>query len=270
MREDDFSGLEVLEDPEMILIGQRLIMQGGELLDDTDLEPADRRKVERIISDCWNDLSATKIYKETFLSLIKGYEEGRQVPAKKGMGLNGHFRGFLLCAAKVLDRLARMLLPLTHGRIPGRSYLRCQKDIARDLDALESIPKPRAEALSGMIRKLERRWVGDFTRFCGGIGKNGGGLVFERDGSRLQSGRPALKILLPDGRDAAEWLRRSWEDLVDFCEEFMAHAIGLRFFEFVEMMEDIPKRRRDPVYSRRFRTVVRGASSENGETPASP
>ena len=47
MNDENFFGIEILEDPEMADVGQRLILQGSELLDDSDLSEEERKKVEK-------------------------------------------------------------------------------------------------------------------------------------------------------------------------------------------------------------------------------
>src|SRR5262245_19257845 len=102
MMGDDSLEIEILDDPEMTNTGQRLIVQGCELLDDSDLNQEERKKVEKIFSECWNRLSNVKACWSLLLRISEGYRQGTTTLQKKGTGLRELFKEFVMIRSRFL------------------------------------------------------------------------------------------------------------------------------------------------------------------------
>jgi hypothetical protein len=259
---------EVLEDPEMTHIGQRLIMQGGELLDDTDLSPEERKKVEKVFSECWEDLREVKGLKDAFLKMSENYPNGRNVSIKKGYSPKELFAAFVVHSLKVLDHLIKMLGPLTYGKISHKSYLKHRDDILKALSHPERDSKKETsyQALVQVIQEGESYWIESLTELHNKVQTNGHlekTSLFKNDSSSSKG-----PWILEDGASADEKVHHIWKNLIDFCEDFVAHAIQIRFLEIVEGLEVIPHQMQDPVYPRRFKVLLRKASHESDGTEA--
>jgi hypothetical protein len=269
MSDDEFS-FDVLEDPEMIEIGQRLIVQGSELLDDTDLSSGERKKVEKIFSDCWESLREMKGLRDAFLKMTQSYRKGPPSVEKKGVGPKEVYGAFVTCSMKILDQLMTILGPLTYGKIPWKSYLKHREDILKSLDHLEGIPQTRSQAVAQVIQEGESYWIEPLAEIYEKIKVNGNleKVLNSKSGPLLQKGSPDIGFVLKDGKPVNEVMLRNWKSIVDFCEDFIAHAIQLRFLEIVEGLEVIPRHKQDPVYPRRFKVILKKASLESDETEA--
>lgn len=269
---DDAFSFEVLEDPEMIEIGQRLIVQGSELLDDTDLSSGERNKVEKIFSECWEDLRKVKGLRDAFLKMTQNYRNGNTVSIKKSYGPREIFGAFVAHSIKVLDHLIKILGPLTHGRITWKSYLKHRDDILKSFEHLENDSKTqiRYQALVQVIQEGESYWIESLTKLYEKVqgDANLEKVILFKNGAPLAQGSHHLEMILEDGESADGVLQHIWKSLVDFCEDFIAHAIQLRFLEIVEGLEVIPQQMQDPVYPRRFKVILRKASFENDGTEA--
>ena len=268
--DDDALSFEVLEDPEMIEIGQRLIVQGGELLDDTDLSPGERKKVEKIFSDCWESLREIKGLRDAFLKMTQRYRNSLPSVQKKGVGPKEVFGAFVSYSMKILDQLMTILGPLTQGKIPWKSYLKHRENILKSLDHLEGISQTRSQALAQVIQEGESTWIETLAELYEKIQVNGNldEVLFSKNGPLLQKGFPGMQFVLKDGKPVDEMVLRNWKSIVDFCEDFIAHAIQLRFLEIVEGLEVIPRHKQDAVYPRRFKVILKKASLESDETEA--
>jgi hypothetical protein len=269
-RDDDAFLFEVLEDPEMIEIGQRLIVQGSELLDDTDLSPGERKKVEKIFSDCWESLREMKGLRDALLKMTQRYRNSPPSVEKKGVGPKEMFGAFVSHAMKIVDQLITILGPLTRGKIPWKSYLKHREDILKSLDHLEGISQTRSQAVAQVIQEGESYWIEPLAKLYEKIQANGNleKALFSNNGPFLQEASPDMQFVLKDGKTVDEMMLRNWKSIVDFCEDFIAHAIQLRFLEIVEGLEVIPRHKQDPVYPRRFKVILKKASLESDETEA--
>jgi hypothetical protein len=269
-RDDDAFLFEVLEDPEMIEIGQRLIVQGSELLDDTDLSPGERKKVEKIFSDCWESLREMKGLRDALLKMTQRYRNSPPSVEKKGVGPKEMFGAFVSHAMKIVDQLITILGPLTRGKIPWKSYLKHREDILKSLDHLEGISQTRSQAVAQVIQEGESYWIEPLAKLYEKIQANGNleKALFSNNGPFLQEASPDMQFVLKDGKTVDEMMLRNWKSIVDFCEDFIAHAIQLRFLEIVEGLEVIPRHKQDPVYPRRLKVILKKASLESDETEA--
>lgn len=267
MELDDLS-FEIIEDPEMIIVGQRLIMQGDELLDITDLSDLEKRKAVKTISECWDILKAVKFLKDAFFKITRDYRDGKKVPLKKDLGLKSVFVKFLEDIAKVLNHLLRLLALSALNKIVFKSYLGKYKELMESLHLLDVNPVQRSLSLIEVVRQGQSDWIEDFTRLYQHVylDKDIDGCFKIKEGPSLENGRVRLEFFLSGGGSVEAFMENTWEFLVDFCEDFLGYAIQLRCYEIVDHLEVIPREERDSAYPRRFKPVFRGASPQSGET----
>lgn len=254
MEDTPFFNFEILDAPEMIDIGQRLIMQGGELLDDTDLEPGERAKVEKVLSQCWDGFQEIKIQKDLLLKISK---------SKTLSQTERLFKEFIFHAVKILDLLPKMLGILMNSKFSSGSYIKNYKEI---LSALEHSEEKNIQSLANTIREKNGT-----LEFLSGLyeGARKEDIIRLCDGP-LNKGHSTKLMKLPDGSVLEEVLYKVWSQLIYYIEDFMAYAIALRFLEFIEGLEVISKEEQDPIYPRKFRSKIRKVLDENGETEPLP
>lgn len=257
---DEFLGFEILDDPEMIEIGQRLIEQGSELLDVTDMDASEKKQAEKIFSDSWNHLYRVKTVKKAFLRVAHGKTQYAVTDAAKRVSRLGDLlKNFLSESIHTLDHLSRLAKLCTHGNTVIRSFL---KDISPAWDAGgQDIPENCVQGLNHVLKNAEEGWLKEFRSLHRQIHEEKNiCLMFQ-----AQNDSGILKFL--DGRSVEKTVSDLWSGLAGFCEDFMAHLLRLRFLSYVADLKVIPKEDQDLIYPRKFKVLIQGASSGNDETP---
>ncbi len=258
MSEDPFF-FEVLDDLEMSEVGQRLIVQGNELLDDTDLTEQERKKTEKILSDCWTALQSMKTARDSFSKIAADYRQGKDVNPSQGVRLKDFFIVFIEQSAVVLHELAKIMGVMTHHDIVVRNSVRQYERFPETLRHLSGHSKKYLEELAQVLEKAQASWLGRLSILWDEIQKDKtleGYFRFKR-GVVLDHGKISMDITLLSGIEVEPLLLQIWKELLDFCEDLMGYAIQLRFLEFIQGLEFIPKDQRDLVFPRRFKVIIR-------------
>lgn len=257
MSEDPFF-FEVLDDLEMSQIGQRLIVQGNELLDDADLDDQERKKVEKILSDCWTALQAIKTVRDSFSKIAADYRQGKDVNPRRGISLKDFFIVFVEQAAVVLHKLAKIIGVMTRHDIVVRNSIHQYERFPDSIRSLSGPPKKRLEELAQVLEKAQGTWLRRLSILWDEIQKDKtleGYFRFKR-GVVLNHGKISMSITLSSGIEVEPLLIQIWKGLLDFCEDVMGYSIQLRFLEFIQGLEFIPNDQRDAVFPRRFKVII--------------
>jgi hypothetical protein len=257
---EEFLSFEVLDDPEMIEIGQRLIEQGSELLDVTDMDASEKKQAEKIFSESWNRLYRVKTVKKAFLRVAHGKTQSAAADApKKVSRLGDLLKNFLSESMDALDYLSRLAKLCTHGNMAIRSFLKDCPHAGNPYG--QDIPETRAQALNHVLQEAESGWLKEFRSLHRQIHEEKNiCLMFQ-----TQNNAETLKFL--DGRSVEKIISDLWNGLSGFCEDYMAHLLQFRFLNYVAGLEVIPREDQDLVYPRKFKILIQGASSGNDGKP---
>ena len=257
---DEFLSFEILDDSEMAEIGQRLIEQGNELLDVTDMDAGEKKQAEKIFSESWNHLYRVKTVRKTFLRMAHGKTPSTLVDAGKMVSRLGELlKSFLSESIHALDHLSRLAKLCTHGNVVIRSYLKDCPYAGNPYG--QDIPETRVQALNRVLQDAESGWLKEFRLLHRQIHEEKNiCLMFQ-----TQNNDETLKFL--DGRSVETTISDLWTGLSRFCEDFMAHLLQLRFLSYVSGLKAISREEQDLVYPRKFKILIQGASSGNDEKP---